>query len=89
VYKATEETDKLISVLKELIAQDPDELDGRVRLARVSLEANKPEEAEKFARDALHIDVGSEDARKALLEALKAQGKTAEIETLQKRFRAK
>lgn len=89
VYKATDETDKLIGVLKELVSQDADELDGRVRLARVSLEANRPEEAEKFARDALHIDVGSEEARKALIEALKGQSKTAEVEKLQKRFEGK
>jgi tetratricopeptide (TPR) repeat protein len=86
LYKMTEETDKLIGVLQELVAQDPDELDGRVRLARVSLEAGKPADAERFARDALQIDVLSEEARKALIEALKGQNKTAEVEKLLKRF---
>jgi len=86
LYKTTGETDKLLGVLQELVAQDPDELDGRVRLARVSLEAGKPADAERFARDALRIDVMSEEARKALIEALKAQNKTAEVEKLLKRF---
>ena len=86
LYKMTEETDKLLGVLQELVIQDPDELDGRVRLARVSLEAGKPADAERFAKDALHIDVNNEDARKALIEALKGQSKTAEVEKLLKRF---
>ena len=41
---------------------------------------------ERFARDALQIDVMSEEARKALIEALKGQNKTAEVEKLLKRF---
>lgn len=86
LYKMTNETDKLLSVLTEIISQDPDELDGRIRLAKVSLDAGKAVEAEKFARDALQIDVNNEEARKALLEALKGQGKAAEVEKLLKRF---
>ncbi len=86
LYKMTEESEKLISVLQEIISQDPDELDGRIRLARVSLETGKAVEAEQFARDALQIDVTSDDARRALFDALKGQGKTAEVEKLQKRF---
>jgi hypothetical protein len=69
-----------------LVIQDPDELDGRVGLARVSLEAGTPADAERFAKDALHIDVNNEDARKALIEALKGQNKTTEVEKLLKRF---
>lgn len=86
LYKTTGETDKLLGVLQELVIQDPDELDGRVRLARVSLEAGKPADAERFAADALRIDVTNEDARKALIEALKGQNKSAEVEKLLKRF---
>ncbi|HVK17323.1 MAG TPA: tetratricopeptide repeat protein [Fimbriiglobus sp.] len=86
LYKMTEETDKLLGVLQELVAHDPDELDGRVRLARVSLEAGKPADAERFAKDALRIDVHNEDARKALIESLKGQNKTTEVEKLLKRF---
>jgi len=86
LYKLTNETDKMISVLREVISGDPDELDGRLKLARVSLDANRPEEAERFARDAIQIDVNHEEARKVLIESLKAQGKTAEVEKVQKRF---
>jgi predicted Zn-dependent protease len=86
LYKTTGETDKRISVLRELTAQDPDELEGRVQLARVSLEAGRAADAERFAKDALQIDVNSEEARKLLLEALKGQNKSAEVEKLMKRF---
>jgi tetratricopeptide (TPR) repeat protein len=86
LYRTTGETEKLIGVLQELVMHDPDELDGRVRLARVSLEAGKPADAERFAKDALRIDVNNEDARKTLIEALKAQTRTAEVEKLLKRF---
>jgi len=86
LYKMTGETDKIISVLRELISGDPDELDGRIKLARVSLDAGRPEEAERFAKDALQIDVNHEEARKVLIEALKGQSKTDEVEKLLKRF---
>jgi cellulose synthase operon protein C len=86
IYKETENTAKLIDVLKEIISHDPDELDGRVRLAKVSLEAKDYPQAEKYAKDALQIDVMHEEARKLLLDALKAQDKKAEIEKLQKRY---
>lgn len=89
LYKTTGESDKLIGVLKEQVAGDGDELDGRVRLAQTYLDADKPEDAERLARDALMIDVKSEDARKAYLAALKAQGKTADAERLAARFEAK
>jgi len=86
IYKMTDETDKLISVLTDLIAHDPDEFDGRVRLAKTALEANKPAEAERFAKDALHIDVTNEDAQKLYVEALAKQNKAAEAEKAKKRF---
>ncbi len=86
LYKTTGEKDKRIGVLQELAAQDPDELEGRVQLARSALDAGRPADAEGFARDALRIDVNSDEARKVLIEALKAQSKTAEVEKLMKRF---
>ena len=39
------------------MAHDPDELDGRVAAGGVPLEAGKPAEAERVAKDALQIDV--------------------------------
>jgi thioredoxin-like negative regulator of GroEL len=88
LYKMTGDTDKRISVLRVLTAQDPDELEGRIQLARVSLEAGRAADAERFAKDALQIDVNRAEAQKVLLEALKGQNKTAEVEKLMKRFAA-
>jgi tetratricopeptide (TPR) repeat protein len=86
LYKMSGDKEKRISVLKELTAHDPDELEGRVALAREALDAGKPADAERFAKDALQIDVMNEEARKVLIEALKGQSKTAEVEKLLKRF---
>lgn len=60
-----------------------------MRLARAFLDTDKPEEAEKLARDALMIDIKNEEGRKAFLDALKAQGKADEAERAAKRFEAK
>lgn len=89
LYKESGDTQRLIDVLKELVANDGDELDGRLRLAQAYLDADKPELAEKHARDALMIDVKSVDGRKSLLQSLKAQGRTADAERLERRFAAK
>ena len=86
IYKETKEADKLTSVLAELVAQDPDELDGRVRLAKSTLELGKFAEAEAFARDALMIDVANADAKDALVEALRKQGKDKEADKIEKRY---
>ncbi|MCU0704058.1 MAG: tetratricopeptide repeat protein [Fimbriiglobus sp.] len=86
IYKETKDTTKLNSVLAELVAQDPDELDGRVRLAQSSLELGNFARAEAFARDALMIDVSNADAKNALIEALKKQKKDAEAAKIEKRY---
>ena len=86
VYKETKDADRLMSVLAEVVSHDPDELDGRVRLAKAALEAKKHAEAERYALDALHIDVANADAKAVLLEALKAQKKDADAAKLQKRY---
>lgn len=86
IYKETKETTKLNAVLAELVSQDPDELDGRVRLAKSSLEAGEFAKAEAFARDALMIDVANADAKDALVEALKKQKKDAEAAKVEKRY---
>lgn len=86
IYKETKQADKLVAVLEEIVGQDPDELDGRVRLARAALEAGKRETAERFAWDAVRIDVLSKDARDVLIDALKAVRKDGEAERLAKRF---
>lgn len=86
IYKEMKETDKLTAVLAELVGHDPDELDGRVRLAAMNLEAGKFAEAEAFARDALMIDVSNKDAKDTLLEALRKQKKDAEADNIEKRY---
>jgi cytochrome c-type biogenesis protein CcmH/NrfG len=86
IYKETKDTAKLNVVLGELVAQDPDELDGRVRLAKSSLEIGEFTKAEAFARDALMIDVNNSDAKETLVEALRKQKKDAEAEKVEKRY---
>ena len=71
-----------------MIAHDPDELAGRVKLARVSRDAKDYPNAEVYARDALQIDVMHEESRTILLEALKAQKKDAEAAKIEKRYTA-
>lgn len=86
VYKETKDAEKLMSVLAEVVSHDPDELDGRVRLAKAALEAKKYADAERFALDAIHIEVANADAKAVLLDALKAQKKDAEAAKLEKRY---
>lgn len=86
IYGETKETEKQVSVLKELVARDPDELDGRLKLAKACLDEDKLADAEFFARDAVMIDVTNDQAQKLLLDVLKAAGKKVEAEKLEKRF---
>ncbi len=65
---------------------DADDLDRRRRLAGLLLEANKPAEAEVYARQALEIDIRDAEVRDTLLKALGAQKKDAEAERLKKLF---
>ena len=82
----TDETDKLLPLLKEIVSHDPDDLDARLKLAKASLEASRFAEAEVYARDALCIDVTHPEARESLLAALKGQNKSAEAEKIRKRY---
>jgi tetratricopeptide (TPR) repeat protein len=86
IYKELKDTEKLNGVLAELVGHDPDELDGRVRLAQLNLEAGQFANAERFARDALMIDVSNADAKDTLIEALRKQDKTTEAEKIEKRY---
>lgn len=86
IYKETNEADKLAPVLAELVAQDPDELDGRVRLAKAYLDLGQHAAAELYARDALMIDVANTAAKDTLLAALRKQGKEAEADKVEKRY---
>ncbi|MCZ2341962.1 MAG: tetratricopeptide repeat protein [Bacteroidales bacterium] len=86
IYKQTDDTDKLISVLKEIIAANPDELAGRVLLAKTALAAGKPAEAERFAREAIQIDVTQAEAQSALVAALRQLGRDDAAQKLEARF---
>src|SRR5262249_19576430 len=72
-YAQTKKTDKLIEVLKELVPSDPDDLATRKRLAEYLLKADRAKEAERYAREALEIDVLDRDAQEILQEALHKQ----------------
>ena len=77
IYKETKETDKLSAVLAEMVGQDPDDLPGRVTLAKLNAAAGEWAKAEAFARDALMIDVTHAEAKGVYLEALRKQKKDA------------
>lgn len=86
VYAQTKEPKKQISVLKDLVPLDADDFDRRLRLARLLAEQGDFEEAEKYARQALEIDVTSKEARQVLMKALERQKKDKERMRLQKLF---
>jgi predicted Zn-dependent protease len=83
VYSQAGDKAKLIGALKELVPTDADDFKGRLKLAQLLLDAKEPAEAERYAREALEIDVRNADARTALFQALKAQNKEAEADRLQ------
>jgi len=86
IYKMTDQPEKLLPLLKEVVGHDPDDLDARLKLAKAAQEAGRFAEAEAYARDALYIDVTNTEAKDSLLEALKGQNKTAESEKIRKRY---
>jgi tetratricopeptide (TPR) repeat protein len=86
VYSQTGETGKQIAVLKDLVPTDADDFERRARLARLLLEAKQFADAEKYARQAIEIDIRNAEVRETLLKALKEQGKDAEAEKLRKLF---
>ena len=88
IYVKIDDKDKLISVLKEKIANNADDIKARIKLAEMLLDAKKPAEAEPFALEAIQIDVLSMEARKLLVQALKEQKKDAEAEKIEKRYSA-
>jgi cellulose synthase operon protein C len=85
LYTVLKKNAELASVLSEIARRDPDDLVARVKLARLLLDKT-PVQAERFAREALFIDVMNEEARELLLEALRSQKKDAEAAKIAKRF---
>jgi tetratricopeptide (TPR) repeat protein len=84
VYAQTNDRDRQIAVLKELVPTDADDFDNRKRLAKMLLEAGKNDEAERYGRQALEIDFRDKEAQDLYEKALRAQNKKAEAD----RFRA-
>lgn len=84
VHAQTGNKDKLIAVLKDLAPTDADDLAARKRLARLLLDANRPAEAETYARQVLDIDVSDADGQEIIVKALTAQKKDAEAERVKK-----
>ncbi len=84
VYTQMGDKGKQIAALKDLVPTDADELDNRVRLARLLLDAGRSGEAEHYAREALEIDVSEPDAQDILFKALEAQKKGDEAAKLRK-----
>jgi cellulose synthase operon protein C len=73
VYTQKEDKAKLIAVLKDLVPTDADELEQRLRLARLLMETGDAAEAEKYARQAMEIDVRNKEGRELLFKSLEAQ----------------
>lgn len=86
VHAQTGDKAKLIAVLKALAPTDADDIDVRKRLAKLLLDAGKPADAERFARQALEIDVLDRPAQETLFAALAAQKKNGEADRLKKLF---
>ncbi|MFO0925557.1 MAG: tetratricopeptide repeat protein [Gemmataceae bacterium] len=82
-YAQMEAVDKQIGVLKDLVPLDADDLDRRLRLMKLTLDRGRFDEAEKYARAALEIDITSKEAREALFKALKGQKKADELKRME------
>jgi tetratricopeptide (TPR) repeat protein len=76
--------DKLIATLEQLAPTDADDLDTRRELAQRLLKAGKLADAERYARQALEIDVLDRESQQALLGALRRQNKDEELKDVQK-----
>ncbi len=84
VYAQSGAKEKQIDSLKQLVPTDADDLDHRKRLARLLEEAGRHAEAERYAREALEINIRDKEAQETLLKALDAQKKDAEAAKLRK-----
>jgi tetratricopeptide (TPR) repeat protein len=86
VYAQKDEKPKLIAALKELVPTDADDLEQRLRLARLLLDSGDAVEAEKYARQALEIDVRGKEGRTIFLKALEEQKKNDEADKMRRLF---
>ncbi len=86
VYDVAKKNDQLAGVLADMTVVNPDDLALHLRLAKLHANANRPADAERVARRALHIDVLNAEAKDVLFAALAAQKKDADVEAIRKRF---
>jgi cellulose synthase operon protein C len=86
VYTQSGDKAKQIEVLEKLVPTDADDLDHRKRLARMLLDAGRHRDAERYAREALEIDVRDAEAQDFLLKALLGQNKASEAEKFRRIF---
>jgi Flp pilus assembly protein TadD len=84
VYKQTGDATKRIAVLEQLAPLDADDLPMRRELAEKLAAAGRWADAERWAREALDIDVEDAVARTVLFQALGALGKSSEADRLKK-----
>jgi tetratricopeptide (TPR) repeat protein len=80
-------SDRLAGALADLADRVPDNLGLRLQLARTHAAAGRHADAERWAREALYVDVVSAEAKELLVAALKAQKKDAEAERIEKRYK--
>jgi tetratricopeptide (TPR) repeat protein len=82
VYRQTKDEAKLLGVLKDLAPTNADDLEGRRDLCQMLAKAGNHAEAERYAREALEIDVNDAEAQRVLLAVLEAQNKTEQLKEL-------
>jgi tetratricopeptide (TPR) repeat protein len=75
VYAQNGDKEKHVKLLAELAPTDADDIDTRKELARMLLDLKKYADAEKYAREAMEIDVLDPDAQQSLGSALAGQKK--------------
>jgi tetratricopeptide (TPR) repeat protein len=80
IYGQTNDRERQMAVLKDLVPTDADDFDNRKRLAKMLLEAGKNDEAERYGRQALEIDFRDKEAQDLYEKALRAQNKKAEAD---------
>jgi Tfp pilus assembly protein PilF len=84
VYARAGNDDKLMSVLKDAVKLDFDDLPMRRKLAKLAQSKGDNATAEKYARQGLEIDVLDSECQQILVAALMAQNKQAEAQALRK-----
>ncbi len=85
LYTVLKKTGPLADVLAAMAVRDPEDFTVRVRLAQLKLDTDAPL-AERYAREALRLDLTSLEARELLLGSLRAQKKDAEADRVARRF---